>query len=68
MDTDLTQLRKHLAAIGARRKMQNTDIEELSRETTEALRRAKGRLPTTEVARLVGLERTTLYRVYREKA
>jgi hypothetical protein len=64
MPDELEQLRLDLAAIGARRKAQNFDIQRLATETAEAVRRARGKLSTTEVADLVGLERTTLYRVY----
>lgn len=41
-----------------------TASEELERETAKLVRRAKGKLATTEVARLVGLSRSSLYSTY----
>jgi transcriptional regulator of acetoin/glycerol metabolism len=62
---DLELLRRKLAEIGRRRKAQNTAIEKLAHDTVEAVNLAQGKLGATEIAALVGLERTTLYRVYR---
>lgn len=63
---DLDQLRAYLTDLGKRRKRHNQDKGRLADETTRAVKLAEGRIPTTELADLIGLERTTIYRVYRE--
>jgi DNA-binding phage protein len=61
---DVDKLRDELQEIGRRRDDLSTDQAKLARDTRLALRRARGRLPVTEMARLVGLERSSLYRTY----
>jgi transcriptional regulator of acetoin/glycerol metabolism len=63
-DDDLTKLRDELTEIGIRRKTQVENIGELARATERAVKRARGKIPAVEIADLVGLERTTIYRVY----
>jgi transcriptional regulator of acetoin/glycerol metabolism len=64
---DLDELREELAALGIRRRTQVENVGELARATEKAVRRARGKIPATEIADLVGLERTTIYRVYFKK-
>lgn len=64
MDDELVGLREELAKIGRLREAMNMSIEELAQKTAAAVKRSKGKIPMTEIATLVGLERTTLYRVY----
>jgi len=62
-DPDL--IRAILAELGRRRERLRGGEEVLADETKKAIKRAIGVLPMTEVADLVGLDRTTLYKVYR---
>lgn len=64
MPEDPEQLRHELREIGNRRKRLNTEIEALALDTTRAIRRARRMklLSMTEVAALVDLDRTYLYR------
>lgn len=57
-------LRAELAAIGERRTEIAAAKAKLAEDTRAAIRRAKGILAMTEVARLVGLERTSMYHTY----
>lgn len=62
-DPDL--IRSILAELGRRRIKLRGGEDALAEETKKAIKRAIGVLPMTEVAELVGLDRTTLYKVYR---
>jgi hypothetical protein len=61
---ELDKLRADLAELGRLRKEQDVNVGELARATRTRVMRARGKIPATEIADLVGLERTTLYRVY----
>lgn len=60
-------LRKRLRELGQRRKTNETADEALAKEIREALDAAEGVVSTTEAANLLGIHRTTLYRVYRHR-
>lgn len=66
--TDLAGIRRELDSLGRRRRALDARDEELSREVTDALRRAYGHIPVSEAARRLGVHRTTVYRVYRPHA
>lgn len=53
-----------LAGIGRRRARLKAREAELAKDTEEALTAARGIVPTTEAADLVGLHRTTVYQQY----
>lgn len=63
MATD--DIRAELRALGRRRAQQVERDAELSTQIRDALARAEGQITRTEAADLLGLHRTTLYRVYR---
>lgn len=58
-------IRAQLRALGRRRAQQEQRDIELSSEIRDALARAEGHVSKAEAADLLGLHRTTLYRVYR---
>jgi transcriptional regulator of acetoin/glycerol metabolism len=65
MATDsASELRAELEALGARRAQQQADDEALAKDVEKALRRAYGKISVAEAARLTGMHRTTVYRVY----
>lgn len=57
-------IRDELRALGERRKQRAADDKAMAEEVEAALRRAYGKISVTEAAELVGLHRTTVYRVY----
>lgn len=59
------QIRRKLRNIGQRRKRLRGEEEKLHRDTIKGLELALGVIPTTEAAELVGLNRSTVYEVYR---
>lgn len=61
---DAEKLRAELRQIGERRTKLTAEVAELEADTGESIRRAKGKLGMTEVAQLLGLHRTSLYRTY----
>lgn len=63
-DSDPEVLRAELAEIGERRVQLTAATVKLADDTRAAIRRAKGALSMTEVARLVRLERTSMYHTY----
>lgn len=61
---DAERLRARLRGIAARRVEVADVIEELAEETREAIVQSKGVLRMTEVASLLDLERSAMYRTY----
>lgn len=58
------KLRSELRDIGKRREVLTAEVTELEDDTGKSIKRAKGKLGMTEVAELLGLHRTSLYRTY----
>lgn len=63
-DDSASEIRARLKKLGARRVKQQADDERLAADVQEALDAAYGKVPVAEAARLLGLHRTTVYRVY----
>jgi hypothetical protein len=63
-DTPITELRKQLGEIGRRRAQIRAQTTQLSFDTAVAIRKAQGVLSLTEIATLIGVDRTGLYRTY----
>lgn len=61
---DAEDLRERLRGIAKRRLAVSDAIEELAEETREAIMQSKGVLRMTEVAFLLDLERSAMYRTY----
>lgn len=61
------QARKKLKALGNRRERQAQKDNELQDAVTEALKETEGVISVTEAASLLGLNRSTIYEVYRKK-
>lgn len=59
------KVRQKLRQIGTRRGRMDSQRKSLHEDTIKALKDAKGVIPTTEAAELVGLNRSTVYEVYR---
>lgn len=57
-------VRVRLRSLGQRRRRLRTREEELSDEVTQALREAVDVISVAEASRLLGIHRTTVYRVY----
>lgn len=58
-------IREELAELGRRRQQQKDEDKELAEEVKVALRRAaSSTVSIAEAARLLGIHRTTVYRVY----
>lgn len=57
-------IRDELRSLGERRKKQTAADAELAQEVEDTLRRAYNVVPLAEAARLLGVHRTTIYRVY----
>lgn len=57
-------IRVELAELGERRRRRAEDDADLAKDVERTLRRAYGKVPVAEAARLVGIHRTTVYRVY----
>lgn len=57
-------VRERLRSLGERRARLTEDESSLAVEISDALRDAEGLIPRAEAARLIGVHRTTLYRVY----
>lgn len=64
-DSEATEIRSELRRLGSRRATQEKREAELSDDIEAALRRAYGVVSISEAARLLGLHRTSIYRVYR---
>lgn len=64
MATALSDIRTELAALGERREAQDASDAQLAKEVERTLRRAYGKVPVAEAARLLRMHRTTVYRVY----
>lgn len=64
MPIDTDRLRDELREIGDRRLDLNVATVKLEEDTTRLVRRAKGVLGMREIARLVGLHRSSLYTTY----
>lgn len=60
-----SQIRRKLDGIGKRRTKLRADEDKLYKDTISVLELAKGVIPTTEAADRVGLNRSTVYEVYR---
>ena len=60
-----TVVRQKLKRLGRRRAAHEQRGDALMREIRAALVEAEGVVPRTEAAALLGVHRTTLYRVYR---
>jgi transcriptional regulator of acetoin/glycerol metabolism len=58
-------LRAQLQSLGERKATIDTDDHVLTAEIRSAVKDADGVVSMTEVATLLGIHRTTLYRVYR---
>lgn len=57
-------IREELKALGERRKANEADEAEIAKDVTRALKRAYGKVTVAEAAKLLGIHRTTVYRVY----
>ena len=57
-------VRDRLRSLGERRAQLNSDGSSLASEISDALAAADGIVSMSEAARLLGVHRTTLYRVY----
>lgn len=64
MASATNKIEQELRALGRRRKKMQSDEAELVRDMETTLKRAYGKVPVAEAARLVGVHRTTVYRVY----
>ncbi len=65
MTTATDDLREELRLLGERRKRKDSEDAELTRQITEALKHIKAQgITKSDAARLLGVHRTTLYRVY----
>lgn len=62
--SDVDKVRADLAEIGERRVQVTAAVTQLAVDTQSAINRARGVIAMTEVARLVGLERTSMYHTY----
>lgn len=65
--TDPTQIRRQLKSLGQRRQANKTKASMLQDETAEALRSARGVIPVSEAAKLLGITRSTVYEVYGDR-
>lgn len=61
---DRVDVREELRLLGERRARHDEDTVSLAADITAALVRAQGVVSRAEAARLIGIHRTTLYRVY----
>lgn len=59
-----SDIREELRALGERRKVAAKDESKLAADTERVLRRAYGKVTVSEAANLLGIHRTTVYRVY----
>lgn len=57
-------IREELRQLGERRNQHEGDGTDLAADISDALMRAQGVVSRAEAARLIGIHRTTLYRVY----
>lgn len=57
-------IREELRQLGERRSQHEGDGTSLAADIADALMRAEGVVSRAESARLIGIHRTTLYRVY----
>ena len=57
-------IRDELKKLGNARKKLGRDEGRLAEDVTAALKRSRGQVPIAEAARLLGMHRTTVYRVY----
>lgn len=64
MDSTADEVRFRLRSLGQRRRRLREREEELSEEVTDALRDAVDVISVAEASRLLGIHRTTVYRVY----
>lgn len=64
MATASSDIRADLKELGKRRKALDKDTLKLSNDVERALKRAQGEVSVTEAAKLLGMHRTTVYRVY----
>lgn len=65
MTVDTDAARAMLTDLGKRRTKHDAEGVELAKEIREALEQTEGVIPLTEAADLLGIHRTTLYRVYK---
>lgn len=63
-DKTRARARRELSAIGARRRALDGQKEGLQGDTERVLKRWRGTVPLAEAARLVGLNRSTIYELY----
>jgi transcriptional regulator of acetoin/glycerol metabolism len=59
-----SDIRDELRALGERRKLAAKDESKLASDIERVLRRAYGKVTVSEAANLLGIHRTTVYRVY----
>lgn len=57
-------IREELRELGKQRKLQAKEDGKLATKIRNAVQKADGKITVTEQADLLGMERTTLYRVY----
>lgn len=67
MATDSRDIREELRLLGQERERLVAQETDLAPRIEDALERAQGEVSVSEAARLLGLHRTTLYRVYRPR-
>lgn len=64
---DADDARDRLRELGQRRAELDAEDQDLTKEIRDALAEVAGVIPATEEADLLGVHRTTLYRVYKPK-
>lgn len=64
MSAEQIRIRAELRSLGRRRKRHEVGGDALAADIRRALGRIEGHLTRTEAASLLGVHRTTLYRVY----
>jgi DNA-binding phage protein len=62
--SDVEKIRANLREIGQRRVAQGVETEALAEDTKKAITHARGILSMTEIAKLVGLDRSSIYTTY----
>lgn len=64
MPAALPEIVGRLEALAERRRERKADDKELAKEITAAVKAAQRAMPMTEIARLLDIDRSTIYRVY----
>ncbi len=59
-----TEITRRLEALAERRRERKQDDKDLAADITAAVKSAQKAMPMTEIARLLDIDRSTIYRVY----